>query len=103
MVEEDPGLMGNLLVERMVGAHVELVSKEEYKQYGSEVNKFCIETFGSFNSLSFISVLYFTVVLILGLIQPYIKRNKHSAKTVSMQYGSAYMVQKPFLHCVCSF
>ena len=38
MVEEDPGLMGNLLVERMVGAHVELVSKEEYKQYGSEVN-----------------------------------------------------------------
>lgn len=35
-VEEDPGLTGNLLVERMVGAHVELVSKEEYRQYGSE-------------------------------------------------------------------
>lgn len=36
-VDEDPGLVGNLLVERMVGAHVELVSKEEYRLYGAEV------------------------------------------------------------------
>lgn len=35
-VDEDPGLTGNLLVERMVGAHIELVSKEEYRQVGSE-------------------------------------------------------------------
>jgi D-cysteine desulfhydrase len=34
-VEDDPGLTGNLLVERMVGAHVSLVSKEEYVKYGS--------------------------------------------------------------------
>ncbi|KAJ7561539.1 hypothetical protein O6H91_03G032300 [Diphasiastrum complanatum] len=37
LVNEDPGLMGNLLVERLVGAHVELVSKEEYIQLGSIV------------------------------------------------------------------
>ncbi|KAH7446110.1 hypothetical protein KP509_01G039500 [Ceratopteris richardii] len=36
-VDVDPGLVGNLLVERMVGAHVELVSKEEYRQHGSEM------------------------------------------------------------------
>lgn len=35
VVEQDPGLEGNLLVERMVGAHVSLVSKEEYVQLGS--------------------------------------------------------------------
>lgn len=34
-VDEDPGLTGNLLVERMVGANIELVSKEEYAQIGS--------------------------------------------------------------------
>ncbi|CAI5468479.1 unnamed protein product [Closterium sp. Yama58-4] len=32
----DPGLEGNLLVERMVGARVHLVSKEEYAKHGSE-------------------------------------------------------------------
>ncbi|MCO5579918.1 hypothetical protein L7F22_033785 [Adiantum nelumboides] len=36
-VDEDPGLVGNLLVERMVGAQIELVSKEEYCLYGAEV------------------------------------------------------------------
>lgn len=35
VVEDDPGLEGNLLVERLVGAHVSLVSKEEYVQLGS--------------------------------------------------------------------
>lgn len=35
VVEEDPGLVGNLLVERMVGAHIELVTKEEYVKHGS--------------------------------------------------------------------
>lgn len=34
-VESDPGLVGNLLVERMAGAHIHLVSKEEYGKYGS--------------------------------------------------------------------
>ncbi|MCO5559988.1 hypothetical protein L7F22_013592 [Adiantum nelumboides] len=36
-VDEEPGLVGNLLVERMVGAQIELVSKEEYRLYGAEV------------------------------------------------------------------
>ncbi|PIA33701.1 hypothetical protein AQUCO_04000038v1 [Aquilegia coerulea] len=36
LVDKDPGLTGNLLVERLVGAHVELVSKEEYSKFGSQ-------------------------------------------------------------------
>jgi D-cysteine desulfhydrase len=36
LVDKDPGLTGNLLVERLVGAHVDLVSKEEYAKIGSE-------------------------------------------------------------------
>ncbi|XP_021813351.1 putative D-cysteine desulfhydrase 1, mitochondrial isoform X1 [Prunus avium] len=35
LVDHDPGLTGNLLVERLVGAHVELISKEEYAKFGS--------------------------------------------------------------------
>ncbi|KAK6925459.1 Pyridoxal-phosphate dependent enzyme [Dillenia turbinata] len=35
IVDQDPGLTGNLLVERLVGAHVDLVSKEEYAKIGS--------------------------------------------------------------------
>ncbi|PQQ15408.1 putative 1-aminocyclopropane-1-carboxylate deaminase [Prunus yedoensis var. nudiflora] len=35
LVDQDPGLTGNLLVERLVGAHVELISKEEYAKCGS--------------------------------------------------------------------
>ncbi|CAI0400204.1 unnamed protein product [Linum tenue] len=35
VVDQDPGLTGNLLVERLVGAHVRLISKEEYAQIGS--------------------------------------------------------------------
>lgn len=35
VVDQDPGLTGNLLVERLVGAHVQLISKEEYGQIGS--------------------------------------------------------------------
>ncbi|XP_078444628.1 D-cysteine desulfhydrase [Wolffia australiana] len=37
LVDEDPGLVGNLLVERMVGAHVDLISREEYAEVGSVV------------------------------------------------------------------
>ncbi|KAL5721707.1 D-cysteine desulfhydrase [Ranunculus cassubicifolius] len=37
LADKDPGLTGNLLVERLVGAHVDLVSKEEYSKIGSEV------------------------------------------------------------------
>ncbi|XP_050219154.1 bifunctional D-cysteine desulfhydrase/1-aminocyclopropane-1-carboxylate deaminase, mitochondrial [Mercurialis annua] len=35
LVDQDPGLTGNLLVERLVGANVQLISKEEYSQLGS--------------------------------------------------------------------
>ncbi|KAK4781975.1 hypothetical protein SAY86_016077 [Trapa natans] len=35
LVDKDPGLTGNLLVERLVGAHVDLISKEEYAKIGS--------------------------------------------------------------------
>ncbi|XP_024970625.1 putative D-cysteine desulfhydrase 1, mitochondrial [Cynara cardunculus var. scolymus] len=35
LVDKDPGLTGNLLVERLVGAHIDLVSKEEYSRIGS--------------------------------------------------------------------
>ncbi|GAQ78288.1 hypothetical protein KFL_000100530 [Klebsormidium nitens] len=35
VVDQDPGLVGNLLVERMVGAHIDLVTKEEYVRHGS--------------------------------------------------------------------
>ncbi|KAL7234966.1 hypothetical protein ACSBR1_018441 [Camellia fascicularis] len=35
LVDKDPGLTGNLLVERLVGAHSDLVSKEEYAKIGS--------------------------------------------------------------------
>ncbi|KAH1079902.1 hypothetical protein GLYMA_05G248600v4 [Glycine max] len=35
LVDQDPGLTGNLLVERMVGAHVHLISKQEYAKIGS--------------------------------------------------------------------
>lgn len=37
LVDKDPGLTGNLLVERLVGAHIELISKEEYANIGSVV------------------------------------------------------------------
>lgn len=39
-MDQDPGLTGNLLVERLVGAHVELISKEEYAKIGSVVCPF---------------------------------------------------------------
>ncbi|XP_040998850.1 bifunctional D-cysteine desulfhydrase/1-aminocyclopropane-1-carboxylate deaminase, mitochondrial [Juglans microcarpa x Juglans regia] len=35
LVDQDPGLTGNLLVERLVGANVNLISKEEYAKIGS--------------------------------------------------------------------
>ncbi|KAF5445590.1 hypothetical protein F2P56_034633 [Juglans regia] len=35
LVDQDPGLTGNLLVERLVGANVDLISKEEYAKIGS--------------------------------------------------------------------
>lgn len=41
-MDQDPGLTGNLLVERLVGAHIELISKEEYAKVGSVVRHFCL-------------------------------------------------------------
>lgn len=38
LVDQDPGLTGNLLVERFVGAHIQLISKEEYARIGSVVS-----------------------------------------------------------------
>ncbi|GAV89531.1 PALP domain-containing protein, partial [Cephalotus follicularis] len=35
LVDQDPGFTGNLLVERLVGAHLQLISKEEYANIGS--------------------------------------------------------------------
>ncbi|XVF50376.1 hypothetical protein PTKIN_Ptkin04bG0094500 [Pterospermum kingtungense] len=35
LVDKDPGLVGNLLVERFVGANIHLISKEEYAKIGS--------------------------------------------------------------------
>ncbi|XP_051178554.1 D-cysteine desulfhydrase 1, mitochondrial-like [Lolium perenne] len=35
LVDEDPGLVGNLLVERLLGAHIDLVSKGEFSKIGS--------------------------------------------------------------------
>ena len=37
-VDQDPGLVGNLLVERLVGCHVHQVTKEEYVRVGSVVS-----------------------------------------------------------------
>jgi hypothetical protein len=37
LVDKDPGLTGNLLVERLVGAHIDLVSKGEYANVGAVV------------------------------------------------------------------
>ncbi|KAH0976506.1 hypothetical protein GBA52_026225 [Prunus armeniaca] len=42
LVGQDPGLTGNLLVERLLGAHVELISKEEYAKFGSGVHAFSV-------------------------------------------------------------
>eukprot|EP00850_Spirogloea_muscicola_P012575 SM000082S22817 [mRNA] locus=s82:150213:153369:+ [translate_table: standard] len=35
LADQDPGLVGNLLVERLVGANIELITKEEYMRIGS--------------------------------------------------------------------
>ncbi|KAK7279284.1 hypothetical protein RJT34_24331 [Clitoria ternatea] len=35
LVDQDPGLVGNLLVERLLGADVHLISKEDYSKFGS--------------------------------------------------------------------
>jgi hypothetical protein len=37
LVDKDPGLVGNLLVARVLGAHIDLVSEEEYGKIGSVV------------------------------------------------------------------
>ena len=46
LVDKDPGLIGNLLVERLVATvHVHLISKEEYAKFGSVVCLFCTNAF----------------------------------------------------------
>ncbi|KAI3722288.1 hypothetical protein L2E82_33320 [Cichorium intybus] len=39
LVDKDPGLTGNLLVERLVGAHIDLVSKKGYSIIGRDILK----------------------------------------------------------------
>ncbi|WCJ42319.1 D-cysteine desulfhydrase [Euphorbia peplus] len=34
LVDQDPGLTGNLLVERLIGANIQLISEEEFEQTG---------------------------------------------------------------------
>ncbi|XP_054815965.1 putative D-cysteine desulfhydrase 1, mitochondrial isoform X2 [Prosopis cineraria] len=36
IVDQDPGLTGNLLVQRMIGAQIELVSADEFLEFGKE-------------------------------------------------------------------
>lgn len=59
-MDKDPGLTGNLLIERLVGAHINLVSKEEYAKTGSLViiliplhipvnNLFCLSYYHGWN------------------------------------------------------
>jgi len=36
LIDNDPGLEGNLMIERMVGAHIHLVTKEEYATKGQQ-------------------------------------------------------------------
>ncbi|KAK6794876.1 hypothetical protein RDI58_008329 [Solanum bulbocastanum] len=37
-VDKDPGFTGNLIIDRLVGAHIDLVSKEKYANVGSELD-----------------------------------------------------------------
>lgn len=37
LVDKDPGLSGNLLVDRLVGAHIDLVSGEEIDNIATQV------------------------------------------------------------------
>lgn len=37
LVDEDPGLVGNLLVERLLGAHIDLVLKRDFVKIGGVV------------------------------------------------------------------
>jgi 1-aminocyclopropane-1-carboxylate deaminase/D-cysteine desulfhydrase-like pyridoxal-dependent ACC family enzyme len=55
-VDQDPALVGNLLVERLVGARLQLISKEEYAQIGSVVSLSLLTSIFHFLSqFSFIS------------------------------------------------
>lgn len=51
-MDQDPGLTGNLLVERLVGAHIELISREEYGKIGSVV---CLLLFLQLSAFLFMS------------------------------------------------
>ena len=59
LVDKDPGLTGNLLVERLVGAHVDLISKEEYAKLGSVV------CFVLYQCISFYCHAFLTLLLLL--------------------------------------
>jgi len=63
LVDKDPGLTGNLLVERLVGAHVELVSKEEYAKIGSVVSALVLLVFNIHVFIYFL--LYFTGLIVM--------------------------------------
>jgi hypothetical protein len=90
VVEEDPGLIGNLLVERMVGAHIELVTKEEYVKHGSmalgEQLKQRLQVRGLATSLARLSERRFTSLLwrSYGTLSPKPLDSKGSLSPISV-------------------
>lgn len=62
-MDQDPGLTGNLLVERLVGAHIELISKEEYAKIGSVV---CLLLFLFFTFLFYLTDCEESILIAYG-------------------------------------
>jgi hypothetical protein len=85
VVEEDPGLVGNLLVERMVGAHIELVTKEEYVKHGSmalgEQLRQRLQVRGLATGATVMTPLYFSPLAILRYPLPKTFRFERAAES----------------------
>ena len=77
LVDKDPGLTGNLLVERLVGAHVDLISKEEYAKLGSVVCLFCSNAF-HFTAMRFLLCCYYFLHLNFKNLLEFIPKVKSS-------------------------
>jgi D-cysteine desulfhydrase len=58
VVEEDPGVAGNLLVSRLSNAHIHLVTKEEYQKYGqAELGRRVVEELKSHGKRPYLIVV----------------------------------------------
>lgn len=64
LADQDPGLIGNLLVERLVGAHIDLVSEEDYSKIGAVVSILASGT----NHFLFTNYMYFSRCFCLSKI-----------------------------------